>query len=184
MLNVDFNPFPNIETKRLLLRLTTQANAEALYQLRSDERVMQYIDRPRPASIDDITALIQKLHNNVEANMGIEWGITYKEDNTYIGTISFHRLIKEHFRAEIGYLLHPDYQRRGIMDEAIKAVLDYGFNIMKLHSIEAHIAPANIASQQLLERNNFIREAYFHENHYWNGAFHDTAVYSLLTPKK
>jgi ribosomal-protein-alanine N-acetyltransferase len=107
MLNVDFNPFPNIETKRLLLRLTTQANAEALYQLRSDERVMQYIDRPRPASIDDITALIQKLHNNVEANMGIEWGITYKEDNTYIGTISFHRLIKEHFRAEIGYLLHP-----------------------------------------------------------------------------
>lgn len=182
MLTVDFHPFPVIETERLILRATTQGNAPDLFRLRSDERVMEYIDRPRPASIDDIIALIQKIHNNTETNNGIEWGITLKENNAYIGTISYHRIVKEHYRAEIGYLLDPAYQRRGIMNEAIKAVLDYGFNVMGLHSIEAHIVPGNIASQQLLEGNGFIREAYFRENHFWNGKFNDTAVFCLLKP--
>jgi [ribosomal protein S5]-alanine N-acetyltransferase len=182
MLNVEFTPFPVLETDRLLLRQTTQNDAKELFQLRSDERVMKYIDRPRPKSIDDIIQLIQKMHNMVEANQGIEWGMILKESNTYIGTVSYHRLIKEHFRAEIGYLLHPDHQRKALMNEAIKAILHYGFNTMGLHSVEANIYPLNVESQKVLERNNFIREAYFRENYFWNGKFLDTAVYTLLAP--
>jgi ribosomal-protein-alanine N-acetyltransferase len=57
------------------------------------------------------------------------------------------------------------------MDEVAKAVLDYGFNTLKLHSIEANINPENIASQKLLEKNGFVREAYFKENFFWQGKF-------------
>ena len=66
------------------------------------------------------------------------------------------------------------------MKEAIEAVNKYGFENMKLHSIEARINPENIASGKVLEKTGYIREAYFKEDYYYNGRFIDTAVYSLL----
>ncbi len=70
------------------------------------------------------------------------------------------------------------------MSEALKAVLDYGFNTMGLHSVEAIASPLNNASIKILERNGFVREAYFKENFLWEGQYLDSVVYSLLAPKK
>jgi ribosomal-protein-alanine N-acetyltransferase len=81
-------------------------------------------------------------------------------------------------------MLHPDFWRKGIMKEAVLAAIDYGFNTMKLHSIEAHINPANAASAAVLEATGFVREAYFKEDFYYKGKFTDSAIYSLLTPIK
>jgi ribosomal-protein-alanine N-acetyltransferase len=67
------------------------------------------------------------------------------------------------------------------MQEAITAAIDYGFNVMKLHSIGAYVSPANFASIKLLLKNKFVQEAYFKEDHLYNGRFEDTMVYSLLT---
>src|SRR5690606_18725591 len=94
--------------------------------------------------------------------------------------IGFWRLLKEHYRGEIGYLLHPDFQGQGIMHEAFTPVLEYGFNKMNLHSVEANVYPANVSSKKVLEKNGFIKEAYFKENYFFNGEFTDTAVYSLV----
>lgn len=66
------------------------------------------------------------------------------------------------------------------MFEAIQTVIEFGFEKMKLHSIEANINPENIASKKLLEKAGFIKEAYFKENHFFNGKFIDTEVFSLL----
>jgi RimJ/RimL family protein N-acetyltransferase len=68
------------------------------------------------------------------------------------------------------------------MQEAMIIVIDYGFRAMHLHSIEANVNPDNAASIKLLQRNNFVREAYHKENYYFNGKFLDSAIYSLLTP--
>jgi ribosomal-protein-alanine N-acetyltransferase len=51
---------------------------------------------------------------------------------------------------------------------------------MKLHSVEADVNPANQPSIKLLERNNFVREAYFKENYFYDGKFLDSAIYTLL----
>ncbi|HUM46715.1 MAG TPA: GNAT family protein, partial [Chitinophagales bacterium] len=88
----------------------------------------------------------------------------------------------EHFRAEIGYSLLPGYWGRGIMLESITAVIRFGFEILKLHSIEANVNPSNIPSIKLLERSGFVKEAHFKENYYFNGKFLDSAIYSLVTP--
>jgi ribosomal-protein-alanine N-acetyltransferase len=74
-----------------------------------------------------------------------------------------------------------DFQGKGIMQEAMSAVIKYGFEKMNLHSIEANVNPANESSIKLLERNDFIKEAYFKENYFYDGKFLDTAIYSLLT---
>ncbi len=51
---------------------------------------------------------------------------------------------------------------------------------MKLHSIEAVIAPENVASAKVLEKCNFIKEGYFKENEFYNGQFLDTVIYSKI----
>ena len=182
MLNINFNPFPVLSTELLALRQISTIDESEIFTLRSNERVMTFIDRPRAESTDDAKQFIQKINDALANNDGITWAITLKNDLKLIGTIGYWRILKEHYRAEIGYLLHPDYQRKGIMQEALTAVLDYGFKTMKLHSVEANVNPGNVASQKLLERNKFIREAYFKENFYYNGKFLDSVVYSLLTP--
>jgi ribosomal-protein-alanine N-acetyltransferase len=81
-------------------------------------------------------------------------------------------------------MLLPEYWKKGLAKEALLKVIDFGFNEMKLHSIEAHISPRNTASALLLEKTGFAKEAYFKEDFYFDGAFEDTAIYSLLAKSK
>jgi ribosomal-protein-alanine N-acetyltransferase len=120
---------------------------------------------------------MNRLINNNEI---ILWGITKPPSTDLIGTICFWRIEKENFRAEIGYVLHPDYHAQGIMKEALTAVIQFGFNEMHLHSITANVNPENAASLALLKSCGFVQEAYFRENYFFNGRFLDTVICSLL----
>ncbi len=181
MLQPKFYPFPELRTERLILRKITKLDAGNIFELRSSEQVMKYIDKPRATSIDDAHYFIQIVLENLAKNDGITWAIGFREMPQHlIGTIGLWRLIKENYRAEIGYMLHPQHWRKGLMKEAIDAVIKYGFNQLKLHSIEAHINPANAASDGILVASGFVREAYFKEDYYYNGAFLDSAIYSRL----
>jgi [ribosomal protein S5]-alanine N-acetyltransferase len=181
MLETNFNPFPELSTTRLLLRRITDDDAPAIFNMRSDERVMQYIERPRAKTIEDGEAFIRKIEDALLANEGITWGIELNETpGLLVGTIGYWRIMKEHYRAEIGYMLHPDQWRNGIMKEALLAVIDAGFNLLQLHSIEASINPANVASANILRSVDFVKEAYFKEAFFYEGTFRDVEIYSLL----
>lgn len=181
MLYPGFNPFPVLTTERLILRRFTYDDAADLFEMRSNETVMQYIHRPINKTIDDAVGLIDIIEELLSKNDGITWCICLKNNNKYIGSIGFWRIEKDSHRAEIGYLLNPAYQGQGIMQEAITTVINYGFNVIKLHSIGAYVSPKNFASIKLLLKNKFVQEAYFKEDHLHNGRFEDTMVYSLLT---
>jgi [ribosomal protein S5]-alanine N-acetyltransferase len=181
MLCPNFSPFPEIQTERLLLRRMTTNDAEEILYLRSNDDVMKYIDRERTKSIEDAKSFLDKIEASLDSNNGIMWGITLKENpRKLIGNIGYWRLIKENYRAEVGYMLHPSFWKKGIMKEALLSVIDFAFNEMNLHSIEANINPGNTASATLLESTGFIKEAYFKEDFFFNGAFHDTIIYSRL----
>ena len=181
MLCPNFSPFPEIRTERLLLRRMTTNDAEEILYLRSNDDVMKYIDRERTKTIEDAKSFLDKIETSLNSNNGIMWGITLKETpGELIGNIGYWRLIKEHYRAEVGYMLHPSFWKKGIMKEALLRVIDFAFDEMNLHSIEANINPGNTASATLLESTGFIKEAYFKEDFFFNGAFHDTIIYSRL----
>ncbi|HVM90165.1 MAG TPA: GNAT family protein [Puia sp.] len=182
MLSVNFDPFPELYTARLVLRRVRKSDVADLFRLRSDKRVMQYIGRPITLHLDDVIQLIDVIDDLLAKNNGITWAISLKEKDQLLGTIGLWRIVREHYRAEIGYLLDPLLQGKGIMQEAMEAVLDYGFKNIMLHSVEAHVNPGNEASIKLLERNHFIREAHFKENYFFNGKFLDSYIYSLITP--
>lgn len=159
-------------------------DAPEVFFLRSDSRIMQYLDRAPAASLEEAAQFIETINNQEKAGAAITWAITLKEEPKLIGTIGFWNIQQQHYRAEIGYALHTQQQGKGLMQEALTAVLDFGFARLKFHSVEANVNPANAASIKLLERKGFVREGYFRENYFYNGRFLDSAVYSLLTPVK
>lgn len=181
MLQLNFTPFPELKTERLLFRGLTMADAPALFKLRSNESVVKFIGREPAASIKEVEEFIERINNAVKTNESILWGIVLQSDpGNIIGTICYWRLQPENYRAEIGYALHPDHWRKGIMKEAILKVLEYGFEIMKLHSIEARLSANNIASAAILEKTGFVKEGHLKDEFYFRGKFTDSLIYSKL----
>jgi len=181
MLQLNFSPFPLITTNRLVLREAVQADAPEIFFLRSDADVLQYINKEPMKTMEEAEAYIRMISDAVGNNEYISWAMSLLEQpQVMIGSIALWRVMKEHYRAEIGYVLHPSYHRKGLMDEALKSVIDYGFNVMNLHSIEANINPQNEGSRKLLEKHGFVQEGYFRENFCFRGQFMDSATFSLI----
>ena len=181
MLYTDFHPFPELKTERLFLRKITMDDAGEIFFLRSNEIVLQFINKKPAVTMKDAEDFITRINDDIDAGEAIMWAIALKENpGKLIGTICYWRLQKKNYRAEIGYVLHPQFWKKGIMKEAMLKVIEYGFTGMGLHSIEARINPANSASAAILKSTGFVQEAYFKEDFFFLGAFFDTAVYSML----
>lgn len=180
MLEINFHPFQNLETERLLLRRVSTADVNEVLELRSNAETMKFIPRPLIKTLEEALEHIQMIDDKIEANVGINWAITLKENPKLIGIIGHYRIQPENHRCEIGYMILPQYNGQGIITEAVKAVLAYGFDILNMHSIEAIIDPANSASERVLQKNGFVKEAHILENELWEGKFWDTVIYSLL----
>jgi ribosomal-protein-alanine N-acetyltransferase len=180
MLKINFTKFPALETERLLLRKMTMDDSSFLFELRTNDLVNRYTDRPKMKNLDEAKEKMKTIISMCENNEGVAWAIEMKENKKQVGDISFWRIIKEHHRAEIGYSSLPDYWGKGLMAEAMRRVIAYGFSVLKFHSIEANVNPLNLSSIKLLERTGFVREAYFRENYFFNEKFLDSAIYSLI----
>jgi ribosomal-protein-alanine N-acetyltransferase len=179
-MNLSFQPFPIITTERLILRQLHLKDDKEIMVLRSDERILKYLVNTPCKHLDEAKLFIEKINLSISANESIYWGIAQKDGDNLIGTICIWQISKENYRAEIGYVLHPDHQEKGLMSEALDAVLRYGFDVIGLHSLEAHVAPENKSSIKLLEKKGFVKEAHFKENIFFNGKFLDTEIYSLI----
>lgn len=179
-LNIQFLPFPVIETERLILRNLDEGDIDDVFAIRGHKETMQYIPRPIAQTREDAKNVLDTILGFTERNEKINWAITEKGVNRLIGIIGYVNIKHDSLRAEVGYVLHHGFLRRGYTLEALKAVLDYGFTVMNLHSIEAIIRTENHPSARLVEKAGFVKEACFREYIFHNEKFWDAYVYSLL----
>lgn len=175
-----FDEFPNLESERLILRKLTLADAAELQLVRSDERVMKYMDSDRHSTIQYSQNFITENLEMYEQRKGLFWAIIEKYSGKFIGDFSYWEIDKKNSRAEIGYTLKPEYWGKGFMKEAMIQIINFGFDDLNLHSIEANINPSNENSRAILTKLGFVKEAYYKENYYFNGAYLDSEIYSLL----
>jgi ribosomal-protein-alanine N-acetyltransferase len=180
MLDLEFSPFPILHTQRLTLRQVQIEDTNEVFMMRSDPDIMKYIPRPIARSKADAAKAIRVMNRSLAKAESINWAITYKGEPTLIGIIGFVRLSKQDHRGEIGYTLDKAHHRKGIIGEAIKIVIAYGFDKLKFHTIEGVIDPDNSASEKLLVRNGFTKEAHFRENVYHDGKWFDSVHYTLF----
>lgn len=172
--------FPILETERLVLRQLKQEDSRDIFHYFSLDEVTKFYDLESFTNIKQAEELIHRWNQRFERNQGIRWGITLKSESRVIGTCGFHGWMKNHYKAEIGYELTPEYWRKGFMTEAIQMILEFGFNNFGLNRIEAFVEPANVNSRKVLEKIGLREEGILKEHFYWRNRFVDTAIYALL----
>lgn len=151
----DPTPFPTLETERLILRELTLQDNEAIFLLRSNARVNQYIDRDPSRNIADAEAHINRVLKACAGNKSFQWVLSLKESPKLMGTICLWNISDDRTTAELGYEMMPEYYGQGFMNEAVRRVLEFGFEQEHFDHIEAFTHKDNDSSTKLLKRNGF-----------------------------
>ena len=175
-----FLVFPQLETRRLHLRELRPDDAAAIFDMRASKRIGQFIARPEMTAKGDAETLTQKARDAFYEKRGIAWAGVVKETGELIGTCGFNQLDIPNLHAEIGGEMAVEYWGRGLAQEAVKAILQFGFGTLGLHSIEAKVSPHNRSAIYLMEQLGFEKEAHFRDRIYFGGEFQDMAVYTCF----
>ncbi len=155
MSKINFAPFPELKTNRLILRQLKEEDNHKIFLLRSDDRVNRYIDRTKPKDIAETSDFILKINNGIKQNEWIYWAITLKDNPILIGTICLWNFSEDKTGAELGYELDPAFQGKGIMSETLKKIIEFGFQEIELDAIDAYTHKNNNNSTILLQKHNF-----------------------------
>ena len=131
-------------------------DAEQVLFLRSDSEVNKFIKRQTPQEIQDAIDFVNKIEQTYKQRENVNWVITVKNDPKMIGSICLWNFSADRKTAEVGYDLNPSFQNKGIMTEALKEVLQFGFYSLKLNKIVAFTHRENENSKKLLTKNRFI----------------------------
>lgn len=145
-----------IETERLILRPTTLADAEDLFEYASDKETTYFVTFNPYDSIEDAYFSIA---NFFMAQPLGKYGIELKDEQKFIGTVDLFNLDSTKQVAELGYILNPKYHRKGYMTEAAAALLDLGFNKLELEKIYAKCDSRNEASSGVMKKLGMKQEA-------------------------
>ncbi|MEH7177576.1 GNAT family N-acetyltransferase [Neobacillus vireti] len=172
--------FPIIETERLILREVTVADAKNMLTYLSDDTVMKHMGLVPFQTDDEVLDEISWYQSIYREGTGIRWGITLKDSNEVIGSCGFLNMLSKHHRADVGYELSKEYWGKGIANEALAAVVKYGFQHYQLERIQALIEPDNFPSQKLVERLGFRKEGLLRHYEFTCGKFDDLIMYSFL----
>jgi [ribosomal protein S5]-alanine N-acetyltransferase len=175
-----WQPFPRLETERLILRQIVPADAGDLYRIFSDPEAMRYWSCRPFTSMSQADKLVATMAQTLSQGTGIHWAITLRGEERLIGKCGFNEWRKAHRRGDISYIIDRQQWGKGIVREALEAVLDYGFVQMNLHSVEAGVTPGNDASTGMLQKLGFNLEGHLRESFLVEDVFVDSLIYSLL----
>src|SRR5262245_42597091 len=128
----------------------------------------------------DAMQFIERIHYGFRRRELLQWGIVDTADNALIGTCILTHFSAAHERAEIGFALKQKRWGQGLGSEAASAVINFAFDDLGLHRIEADVDPRNERSLRLLERLGFRREGHLRERYHMNGERRDAIMLALL----
>ncbi len=171
---------PTLETPRLTLRKMTMADAQDVYAYSRDPEVSRHVLWEAHRSIHESRAYLRYVLRQYRAGEPSSWGIEHTEDGRMIGTIGFMWWNREYRSAEVGYSLSRAYWNHGLMSEALREIVRFGFDEMHLNRIEAQHEVDNPASGRVMEKVGMRKEGVLRSRLYNKGKYVDVALYAIL----
>ncbi len=175
-----FDSFPVLTTPRLTLREIRPTDAPQIFAMRASGRVNQFIARPNMQQEEDAYKLAERTIQAFHNKQAIGWAGILRDNNEIIGTCGFNSIDIANMHAEIGGEMAAEFWGKNIAIEAVKAIIHFGLYELNLHTIEAKVSPQNRSAIFILEQLGFAKEAHYHDRIYFNNAFLDMAVYTLI----
>lgn len=175
-----FSHIPTLETERLILRGMRVSDAADMYEYARRPSVTEYLTWDPHTSEAMTREYLVYVGQRYRTGDFYDWSLIFKEDGRMIGTCGFTSFNCPADSAEIGYVLNPSYQGKGLATEAVRRVLRFGFEELSLHRIEAHFIQGNDASRRLMERLGMIFEGYARESMKIKGKYRTIGTCAIL----
>lgn len=175
-----FTHLPEIETDRLVLKRISAENANDMFAYASLSEVTKYLLWSPHLNLFETKGYIEYLQREYRRGNYADWGLNLKETGVFVGTVGFADIDLKNNCGEIGYVLNPAYQGKGLMTEAVKAVLKVAFEALTLNRVQLRIMEENIPSIRLAERCRFTYEGTFRQAMIVKEKYRTLKVYSML----
>ncbi|QEO14341.1 GNAT family N-acetyltransferase [Agromyces intestinalis] len=183
-----------LRTERLVLRPLGESDAWDVWQYQRLPEVLRYIPWPERTRDEGFAhtakrAGVRRLERDEDAVFFAMELVGEATTDPAAGDAARDRVIGDvmlrlsnvqHAQLEIGWVVHPDFQGRGLAAEAAGAILDIAFRDLRAHRVHAQLDARNEASARLCERLGMRHEATLREEEYHDGEWEDTSVYALL----
>ncbi|MFZ6846006.1 GNAT family N-acetyltransferase [Undibacterium sp. RuTC16W] len=174
------NHFPELRSQRFVLRQIVQDDIGNIFKGLSHPKVIAYYG----ISYDSLVATQEQIewYRHLETEQtGRWWAISpCGIPDQLIGACGLYEWDKDNHNADLGYWLHPDYWRQGVMQECLRAMLAHAFSAGQLHRVEAEVESTNKASSELLLKLGFQLEGCRREVAWKNQRYVDMHYYGLL----
>jgi ribosomal-protein-alanine N-acetyltransferase len=179
------NPYtklPYIVTDKVILRKIVDTDIEGLFEIYNNKNVFTYIPGDIKKNKETVQNMIGHFERDFHKRKTIFLGIYLPEaPEQIVGVAEMFEYDDKVNMITIGYRLNERYWGKGIATQTVKAMVDYLFNTVGINRIQAFVMPANVKSQKVLEKNNFIKEGILRQSQHWKGiGVVDLIVYSLL----
>lgn len=159
-----FSRIPTLETPRLILRGMRVSDAADMFAYAKDPAVTEFLTWYPHATAEETRQYLTYVGQRYRTGDFYDWAVVDQESGHMIGTCGFTSFNCPSDSAEVGYVLNPAYQGRGLATEAVRRVIRFGFEELELHRIEAHFMEGNDASRRLMERVGMTFEGFARES--------------------
>lgn len=173
----------DIDTPRLVLRKIKISDADDMFEYASRKDVTKYLLWSPHEDLQYTKCFLKFLIKKYKKGEYFDYGIELKDEKKLIGTCGFVNIDTDNRKAEIGYVLNPSYQGNGYAIEAVKAVIDYAYNVLNLNRVEARVMEGNTSSVKLLEKIGMTFEGMGREELFVKGAFVNVLHFALIKGK-
>lgn len=177
-----FAPFPVLTTPRLILRALRPTDLDDLYEYASDPEIDQYVPWEHYKNIEEARENLNEFLEEYEKDGFGAWGIEHRADKKLIGIININKPGYNR-RVEVGYTIARAYWGQGLATEALKALIQYGFERLDLARIEAVVLPENLASASVLEKSGMQFEGLLHSYQVWKNKPCDLRMYAIVNTR-
>ena len=175
-----FSHIPELTTERLTMRKMMVIDTEDMYAYASRTDVTKYLTWYPHTDREYTKEYLQYLGNRYAAGMFYDWAVIYEPDCKMVGTCGFTSFNCSSDSAEVGYVLNPAYWGKGIATEALERVLQFGFEELHLHRIEAKFMQGNERSRRVMEKVGMSFEGVLRESMMIKGNYMNIGVCSIL----
>lgn len=173
-------PAPTLTTARLRLRPFEDSDAAALFALQSNPRVLRYWDSPPWTDPARAEPFLRTCRDIADEGDGARLAVERTSDGAFVGWCSATRWDPQHRSISLGYVYDEAVWGRGYAAESVAALLQWVFDTLDAHRVQAVTDTRNDASVRLLERLGFTREGTLREDCTVDGEVSDSHVYGLL----
>jgi len=173
------SPFPILHTAGLLMRAFEEKDLDSVFLGLSDPRVIKYygVHYNSRESAKRQMSWFTELQND---GTGIWWAVCSPDNTVFYGAGGLNNLHRGHKKAEIGFWLMPEFWRQGHMTKVIPMIVNYGFQILGLHRIEAMVETENQNCKRVMAKLDFIHEGTLRECEIKNGNWISLDIFAKI----